>query len=380
MNVLEPILERHFHPDSYACRKGKGIHAASDRLQYWMRRRRYALQCDIRKFFPSVDHEILKGTFRRLIKDDRVLWLMDLIVDHSNPQEEALFWFPGDGLFTPTERRRGLPIGNLTSQWFANWMLNGLDHFVTRHLGFGVYVHYCDDFILLHDDRDALKNAIPAIRDYLASVRLRLHEHKLHVRPVRAGLTFVGYRTWATHRLLKKTNVRALRRRVRWMREAYARREIGWHDIRPRLASWLGHAKHADSKRLVRRISREWRFIRGEAANVPCSSRRRLGQRCAPLSFGDPLLLRPGQPQQQRVPSFPALSPGAQRQAQNRAVHGSRECGLESPGLAPVPSRLRGFPHALEFFRRLSVKWRVGSRPGMKIRLALAPIGIANSI
>jgi RNA-directed DNA polymerase len=137
MNVLEPILERHFHPHSYACRQGKGTHAAADRLQYLMGRYRYALQCDVRKFFPSIDHEILKATFRRLIKDRRTLDLMDLIVDGSNEQPAPLAWFPGDDLFTPAERRRGLPIGNLTSQWFANWALTGLDHFITGHLRLG---------------------------------------------------------------------------------------------------------------------------------------------------------------------------------------------------------------------------------------------------
>lgn len=135
MNVLEPILERRFHPHSYACRKGKGTHAAADRLQNLMRRRRYALQCDVRKFFPSIDHLLLKGTCRRFVKDGRVLGLLDLIIDHSNEQEAVVEWFAGDDLWAPWERRRGLPIGNLTSQWLANAYLDDLDHFVTSRLG-----------------------------------------------------------------------------------------------------------------------------------------------------------------------------------------------------------------------------------------------------
>ena len=150
MNVLEPILDRHMHPHSYACRRGKGTHAAADRVQALMRRHGYVLQCDVRKYFPSIDHELLKGMFRRLIKDRRALALMDLIVDGSNEQEPVLDWFAGDGLFTPTERRRGLPIGNLTSQWFANWYLTGFDHFVTSHMRCGAYVRDCDDLLLLH--------------------------------------------------------------------------------------------------------------------------------------------------------------------------------------------------------------------------------------
>lgn len=338
MNLLEPILDRHFHPDSYACREGKGAHAAADRLQKHMRCNRYALQCDVRKFFPSIDHEILKGTFRRLIKDRRVLWLMDLIVDSSNEQPGSARWFPGDDLLTPLERRRGLPIGNLTSQWFANWMLNDLDHFVTSGLGIGAYVRYCDDFILLDDNRGLLKEAMEKIRARLAEARLDLHERKAFVRPVRCGLTFVGYRIWPTHRLLRKDNVRRLRRRVRWMRQAYADGRIDWEDVKPRLASWLGHARHADSKRLVRRVSREWRFSRGGAERQSCSPRRRMEQQCIERGGRLPQHEHADESeQQQRLPTRPALSADREDQARNRTVHERCERGLESPGPVPVP-------------------------------------------
>jgi len=260
MNVLEPILDRHFHPHSYACRKGKGTHAAADRLQHLLRRFRFFVQCDIRKYFPSIDHEILKDLFRRLVKDDRVLDLMDRIVDHSNQQEPVLDYFQGDDLFTPFERRRGLPIGNLTSQWFANWYLTELDHYLTSHLGLRGYVRYCDDFVLLHDDRVALSESLDAVRDRLSHLRLRLKWGRPPVTPVRAGLAFVGYRMWPTHRLLRKQNIRQFRRRVRWMRGAYARGTVEWSAIKTRLDSWIGHARQADSERLLRRISREWKF------------------------------------------------------------------------------------------------------------------------
>jgi len=266
MNVLEPILDRHFHPHSYACRQGKGTHAAADRAQELMRRHKYFVQMDVRKYFPSIDHEILKLTCRRLLKDEQVLWLMDLIVDHSNPQEAVAEYFPGDDLFSPLARRHGLPIGNLTSQWLANWYLNGMDHFVTSHLGIGGYVRYCDDFILLHDDRQRLKNAVVCITEYLASLRLRVHERKLQVKPVRTGTTFVGYRLWASHRLIRKPNIQQFRRRVAWMRKAYAAGVVDWKSIRPRLASWLGHARQANSECLIRRLARDWRFQRSLSA------------------------------------------------------------------------------------------------------------------
>jgi RNA-directed DNA polymerase len=260
MNVLESILDRRFHPHSYACRKGKGTHAAADRLQKLMRRRRYALQCDIRKFFPSIDHLLLQATCRRFVKDGRVLGLLDLIIDHSNEQEAVREWFPGDDLWTPWERRRGLPIGNLTSQWLANSYLDDLDHFVTARLGVGAYVRYCDDFVLLHDDGGRLRAAAAEVAEFLAARRLRLHDGKRSVTPARGGLTFVGYRIWPTHRLLPKSNVRQLRRRVRWMKRAFTDGRIGKEDVRRRLAGWIGHALRASSGQLLVRLSGEWVF------------------------------------------------------------------------------------------------------------------------
>lgn len=278
MNIFEPILERHFHPDSYACRAGKGTHAAVRRLQVLMRRNRYAVHCDIRKYFPSIDHEVLKATFRRLLKDRRVLWLMDLIVDSSNPQEPVLDWFPGDDLFSPSERPRGLPIGNLTSQWFANWMVNDVDHFLTSGLGVGGYVRYCDDMILLDDDRRRLRLAVDALRQQLAALRFRLHEERMHVRPVRAGLAFVGYRVWPAFCLVRKENVRAFRKRLRFLKAQYARGAVGPDDVHRRLAGWIGHAEQADSGRLLDRLSEEWVFQRGRAVTQPCSSGRLVEQ------------------------------------------------------------------------------------------------------
>jgi len=336
MNVLEPILERHFHPDSYACRKGKGTHAAANRLQAFMHRYRYALQVDIQKFFASIDHELLKGRFRRLIKDPATLKLMDLIVDTSNEQPGAITWFAGDDLFTPIQRRRGLPIGNLTSQWFANWYLSGLDHLVTSHLGIGGYVRYCDDFILLHNDKKLLREAQGVLGEHLTINRLRLHERKTFIRPVRAGINFVGYRIWPNHRLLRKQNVRNFRRRIGWMKKAYAQGLIDADYITPRLASWLGYAAQADTKKLIRSLSRQWRFERERADNEPCYSRRQLEQQRDQLPRHQPQQQHADQSQQQHRISFsPALS---HNQTRKRSVQGSGARGTESPGSLPAPN------------------------------------------
>ena len=260
LNVLGPVLDRHFHPQSYACRPGRGTHAASRRLQALMRRFPFALRCDVAKFFPCIDHEVLKAVFRRRVKDRRLLELLDRVVDGSNPQDEATDYFPGDDLLAPFARRRGPPIGNLTSQWFANWYLDAFSHAVTSGLGFGAYVRYCDDFVIIGRDRGRLTELRHRVADLLAGLRLRLHPGKTAVVPTRAGITFVGYRTWPHRREVRGAGVRAFLGRLRAMRAAVAAGRITLDDVRRRVAGWLGHASQADSLRQFARLSRRWPF------------------------------------------------------------------------------------------------------------------------
>ena len=143
-NIIEPVFERGFIYDSYANREGKGTHRALDRAQQFARRFRYVLQCDVRQFFPSVDHAILRGILSHKIADHDVLWLIDHILGSGLgvlAQEYEMQWFPRDDLFA-INHPRGLPIGNLTSQFWANCYLNPLDHFVKRELCCGGYVRY----------------------------------------------------------------------------------------------------------------------------------------------------------------------------------------------------------------------------------------------
>jgi retron-type reverse transcriptase len=132
--VIEPIFERRFLYDSYACRKGKGTHAAVERASSYARRFRYVLKCDVEKYFPSIDHAVLLALIVEQIWDEGALWLIRTILAGSNPQPEAVAYFPGDDLFKPFERRRGIPNGNRTSQFFANVYLDTLDHYVKEEL------------------------------------------------------------------------------------------------------------------------------------------------------------------------------------------------------------------------------------------------------
>ena len=145
-NIIQPLFERRFIFDSYANRKGKGTHAALDRAQEFARRYPYVLKCDVEHFFPTIDHALLKAQLARLITDRETLWLAGQILDSGADihQDIAPHLFPGDDLFAVV-RPRGLPIGNLTSQFWANVYLNPLDHFIKRELKCPAYVRYVDD-------------------------------------------------------------------------------------------------------------------------------------------------------------------------------------------------------------------------------------------
>jgi retron-type reverse transcriptase len=264
-NVLEPLFEPSFLPDSYACRPGKGTHAAMRRSQHYARRFRWVLKADVRKFFPSLDHAVLKDLLACKVKDPFVLGLAGLLIDHSNPQEEVQNWFPGDDLFGPAQRRRGLPIGNQTSQFFANVYLDPLDHFVKDRLAVGGYVRYVDDFLLFGDDPRTLASLRGRVVEFLSVLRLRLHPDKCMVFPCRQGIRFVGYRVWPTHVKLVKDNVWRFRRRLRRLRDRYRRNELSAENFVCRVASWIGHARQADSIRLLERLLGE-HFFSGAAA------------------------------------------------------------------------------------------------------------------
>ncbi|MGB3292211.1 MAG: RNA-directed DNA polymerase [Phormidesmis sp.] len=164
-NIITPLFENGFIADSYANRVGFGTHRALAKFVELARSHRYVLQCDVRKYFPSIDHEILKALIRRKLKCQDTLWLIDTIIDGSNEQETVLQYFPGDIMLTPAMRRRGLPIGNLTSQFFANVYLNGFDHFVKEQLRVKCYIRYVDDFVLLSDDRAFLQAAVSKLKN-----------------------------------------------------------------------------------------------------------------------------------------------------------------------------------------------------------------------
>jgi retron-type reverse transcriptase len=250
--VLDPIWERRFIFDSYACRLGKGTHKAIDRCQHFARRYTYVLQCDIHQFFPAIDLAILRQKLARLIADQETLWLIDRILDGGADVLAPMYeveWFPGDDLLTPL-RRRGLPIGNLTSQVWANVYLDSLDHYVKRNLHCQAYLRYCDDFLLFHDDKAQLHAWKDAVQSHLNGLRLALNWRRSTVYPVRSGIPFLGFRVFPTHRRLRTDNVRLARRRLYRNRAAYQAGRLSAAKFRQSLQAWIAHASHGDTYRL----------------------------------------------------------------------------------------------------------------------------------
>ncbi len=271
MNLLEPQLDRTFIYDSYACRVGKGVHKAVARYQRWAQRYTYALKMDVAKYFPSIDHQILKEKLRRRIKDRRVLELLDRIIDTSPSGTPPLGYFAGDDLFTPLERRIGIPIGNLTSQFLANLYLDDLDHYVKERLGVRAYLRYVDDMVVLDDDKMRLAEIRLAVRERLARDRLLLHPRKAQVSPTAQGLNLLGYLVYPTRRRLRNDNGHRFARKLRRFARGYAEGHLDWTDFNSAVQSWIGHARHADTQGLRRDLFGRTIFQRGsgrEATSV----------------------------------------------------------------------------------------------------------------
>lgn len=260
--VVEPIFDRSFIFDSYANRLGKGTHRALDRATEFCRRWPYVLKCDVEKFFPSVDHEILLQLVARKIKCARTLDLIGKIVRASSPQEPVFRYYPGDDLFTPCERRRGLPIGNLTSQLLANVMLDPMDHYVKEVLRIAGYVRFADDFLVFGRQKRALADVVRSIEHFLQPFRLRLHPRKCVILPVRLGVPFLGWRLFADHRRLRRSTGVRFQRRLKELVAAYRRGEVGLPEVRASVASWIGHLKHGDTWGLRRSLLRAAAFVR----------------------------------------------------------------------------------------------------------------------
>lgn len=258
--VVEPVFEKRFSNCSFACRKGFGTHRALARAKEGARLYPYVLKCDIRKYFASIDHEILKGYLARALKCKPTLDLAGKIIDGSNEQEPAIAYYPGDDLFTPFERRRGLPLGNQTSQFLANVYLDPLDQFIVRELKPRIYARYVDDFVLFDNSKDRLREIFSAIRRFLLTLRLDLHPGKSRIHRTDDGLTFLGWRVFPDRCRLDSGNVRRFRARMRGLQSDYAHGAVAWRDVQQRVQAWIAHASHGNTWKLREGLLAQFAF------------------------------------------------------------------------------------------------------------------------
>jgi hypothetical protein len=255
-NVIEPLFEARFYPHSYANRVGKGTHRAIDQLQAFSRHYRYVLRLDIKQHFPSLDHAILKEALFQVIHDEQIRWLITVILRSGEgilADEYDLVYFLGDTLLDGM-RPRGLPIGNLTSQFWSNCYLNQLDWFVVRQLGCRAYLRYVDDFALFSDNKTQLAHWQKQIIDFLAGLRLTIHRESTQASPVEAGIPWLGFVVYPTHRRLKRRNGVQFRRRLEQNISLYQQGEISFAELDASVQGWINHVRYGDTWGLRRQM------------------------------------------------------------------------------------------------------------------------------
>lgn len=259
VNILNPIYEKIFIYDNYASRKNKGHHKALQRFDYFLRKvtqngrklkgikdnnyvQGYALKADIAKYFENVDHEILLRIIGQKVKDQDVLWLIKQILTYNS---------------NSLVKGKGMPLGNYTSQFFANIYLNKFDYFVKHTLRIKYYLRYVDDFVILHKNKQKLERYKKYIKEYLHSLGLRLHPDKSSIIPLHQGISLLGFRVFYHFNLLKKSNINQIKRNLNiWKRNYFE--GVPYENIISHLEGWLAHAKHGNTYNLRKNILKEF--------------------------------------------------------------------------------------------------------------------------
>ena len=276
VNMLNPIFEPMFISDNYASRKKKGQHKALERFDEFKRKITnngkklkgirdnnyvpgYVLKADISKYFESIDHEILLSMVEEKVKDADVIWLLKQILEHN-----AFI------------KGRGMPLGNYTSQFFANVYLNKFDYFVKHTLRAKYYLRYVDDFVILDKSEEKLERYKRYIDEYLHTLGLKLHPTKSRVIPLHQGIPLLGFRVFYYYRLFKESSIRQIKRNLRVWRKDYLR-GAEYEDITARLLGWLAHAEHGNTYNFRKKIVREFNrlfFSLPEKSNDNVSANR----------------------------------------------------------------------------------------------------------
>ncbi|MFH0770454.1 MAG: reverse transcriptase domain-containing protein [Candidatus Peregrinibacteria bacterium] len=255
--VLNPIFEPTFIAHSFSCRKGKGTHRAVDALDRMLRsvsrnatRHCFVLKCDIHQFFASVDHSALLDILSKRVRDDKTLGLLREIIESFTTNDPTIF------------QRKGIPIGNLTSQLFANIYLNEFDQFIKHTLHIKHFVRYTDDFVVVAGTQEELQTTLASIGSFLKErLHLDLHPHKVTIRKYRQGIDFLGYVLLPHHRVLRtKTKQRMLRKLTKRIENCKAG-QLPPESVEQSLQSYLGVLSHANCYRLSQDLQNQCWFL-----------------------------------------------------------------------------------------------------------------------
>jgi retron-type reverse transcriptase len=231
--IVEPIFDKRMIDDSFACRQGKGTHAAVKRLSYFMGKPDtiYYLKLDVQSFFASIHIATLKAVIRRTIADSCIIWLIDTILDSS-----------------PVP---GMPIGNLMSQLFANVYLHELDHYCKNVLSVKYYIRYMDDILILSSNKAYLRAVLADIEYFVTTNLMLTLNRKTCIGKCKDGIEFVGYRVWRNLRLIKKQSLTRMKKKVR----AWKSGKVNDDKFMASIGSWMGHSVDTSSYRGVMRIA-----------------------------------------------------------------------------------------------------------------------------
>ena len=247
INTLQPIYEPLFIHDSYASRKGKGTLKALQRFDAFKRkvsknntRNCYVLKADIKHYFDTVDHEILINIIRKKIRDKNIVELIQKILDNHQSKES----------------KKGMPLGNWTSQFFANIYLNELDQFIKKEINVKCYIRYVDDFVILHHSKQKLENYKSTIQQFLQkNLRLEMHLNKCKIIPLNQGVNFLGFKVFYYHKTVLKRNLQKVSKRLGELMMEYKDKLRDAQEVMRVIEGWNGYAKHGNTYNLRRRIT-----------------------------------------------------------------------------------------------------------------------------
>lgn len=250
-NIIEPIFDKRFIEDSYANRINKGTLKAIERFDYFKRKVSrndtiscYVLKCDIKKYFENINHDVLLSIIKKKIKDNCVLWLIKIIITNHVVGFE--------------QTRKGMPLGNLTSQFFANIYLNELDYFVKYELKIRYYIRYVDDFVILCNDGNMLQDYKNKINEFLIkNLKVELHSDKSKIINLTKGINFLGFRVFYYNKLLRETNIRSFKRKFEEFKALFSEKKIIYDEVYESFQGWYAYAEHANTYELRKEIGKQ---------------------------------------------------------------------------------------------------------------------------